>query len=210
MEITRSRDRCFDDIANYLITMISLALTAELYVAGHAARYAPNHRAKLDAKQVGKGLVIYTHTLLDEGFAYRWPTKLVVDEKPVQVPASAILNLGVLERPFYALERSMFVNYFERERPQIEAKYGVDTKRWPADWSFARIVRNSVAHKNEVSFRNPAAAVISWRGLTYSPADNGKKVLNGDLWAADLIYLMTHLDAHLRQELNSGGRLTGV
>jgi hypothetical protein len=178
--------------------MISLTLAAELYIAGRAARYAPNHRARLDAKQVGKGLVIYPHTLLDELFADRWPTKLVVDEEPVQVPVSAILSLGVLERPLYALEQSMFVNYFERERPQIEAKYGVDTTCWPADWNFARIVRNSVAHKNEVFFRNPAAAPVTWRGLTYSPPGNGRKVLNGDLWAADLIYLMTDLYAHLR------------
>ena len=58
--------------------------------------------------------------------------------------------------------------------------------------------RNSVAHKNEVFFRNPAAAPVTWRGLMYSPGDNGRKVLNGDFCAADFICLMTDLDAHLR------------
>jgi hypothetical protein len=198
MEITQSRDKCFDDIANYLITFISLTLTAELYAAGRASRYASKDRVTIDGKRVGKRLIIYPYTLLDEVFAHRWPTKLVVDEEPVQIHASAILRLGVLERPLYALEQSMIINYFEREGPQIAAKHGGDTTLWPADWNFARIVRNSVAHKNEVFFNNLHAAPVTWRGLTYSPADNGRKVLNGDLWAADLIYLMTDLDAYLR------------
>jgi hypothetical protein len=74
---------------------------------------------------------------------------LVMYEEPVQIHASAILRPGVLEKPLYALEQSMFINYFyfERERPQIEAKHSVDTTIWPADWNFARVVRNSVAQE---------------------------------------------------------------
>jgi hypothetical protein len=206
MEITRSHNKCFDDIANYLITMISLTLTTELYVQGYASRYAPNHRVVLDAKQAGKRLIISPHTLLNEVFAGRWPTTLVVneepvpvsdaDEKPVQILTSANHPLGVFARPLYAFGQSMFVNYFEREHPQIEAKYGKHPT-WPADWNFARIVRNSVAHNNEVCFSNSKAAPVAWRGLVYSPTDNGREVLHKDLWPADLIYLMMDLDTHL-------------
>jgi hypothetical protein len=198
MEITRARDKCFNDIANYLITMISLTLTTELYRAGYASRYAPHHQVRLDAKQVGKGLIIYPHTLLDEVHANRWPTNLVMEEEPVLIPASVPLKLGIFERPLVALGQSMIVNYFERECPQIEARYNTDRARWPADWNFARIIRNSAAHNNEVVFSNPKAAPVTWHGLTYSPADNGRQVLHVDLWPADLIYLMTDLDALLR------------
>ena len=41
------------------------------------------------------------------------------------------------------------------------------------------------------------AAPVTWHGLTYTPADNGKKVLPMDLWGGDLIYLLTDLDTHL-------------
>jgi len=197
MEITRSRDKCFDDIANYLITMISLTLTTELYVQGYASRYAPNHRVVLDAKQVGKRMIISPHTLLDEVHANRWPMTLVVEEELIQIPASAILNLGIFERQFLALERSMFVSYFERDRPQIEAKYSKDTTRWPGDWNFGRIVRNSAAHNDEVVFNNLKAVPVTWHNLTYSPADNGRKILHVDLWPADLMCLMMDLDSHL-------------
>jgi hypothetical protein len=197
MEMTQARDKCFDDIANYLVTFISLTLTTELYVQGYASPYAPNHQAKFDAKQVGKRLILYPHTLLNEMFASRWPTRLVVVEEPVQLSASASLDLDVFERPLIALEQSMIVNYFERERPQIETRYHPDPAHWPADWNFARVVRNSAAHNNEVCFRTSSAAPVTWRALTYAPADDGRKVLHGDLWPADLIYLLMDLDAHL-------------
>jgi hypothetical protein len=197
MEITRSRDKCFDDVANYLITMIALTLTTELYVQGYASRYAPNDRAILETKQVGKRLVIYPHTLLDEMYANRWPTRLIVEEEPIQIPTSATLNLGIFERQFLALERSMFINYFEHQRPHIDAKHHGDTTRWPAEWNFARIVRNALAHNDEVVFSNLQAVPVNWHGLTYSPADNGRKILHSDLWPADLIYLLRELDTYL-------------
>jgi hypothetical protein len=177
--------------------MISLTLTTELYVQGYASRYAPNHQVRLDAKQVSKTLVIYPHTLLDEVHADRWPTKLFVEEAPVQIPASAKLNLGIFEIQFLAIERSMFINYFEHQRPQIEAKYSKQTTLWPRDWNFGRIVRNSFAHRDEVVMSNPKADPVTWHGLTYSPTDNERKVLHVDLWPADLIYLMMDLDTHL-------------
>jgi hypothetical protein len=197
MEITRSRDKCFDDIANYLITMISLTLTTELYVQGYASRYAPNHRVVLDAKQVGKRLIISPHALFDEVHADRWPTALVVQEEPVQIPTYASLNLGIFERQFLALERSMFINYFEHQRLQIDAKYNGGTTRWLTDWNFGRVIRNSFAHRDEIVFSSPKAPPVTWRSLTYAPADNGRKVLHVDLWPADLIYLMMDLDTHI-------------
>jgi hypothetical protein len=197
MEITQSRDKCFDDIVNYLLTMIPLTLTAELYTQGFASRYAPNHQAGFDAKQVGKRLIIYPYTLLGEVFPSSWPTTLSMHEEPVQISASAPLNLGVFEKPLVALGQSMIVNYFEREHLQIVTKYHQNRIHWPADWNFAWAVRNSAAHNNEVYFRTPSAAPVTWRGLTYAPADNGRKVLYVDLWPADLIYLLMDLDAHL-------------
>jgi len=61
MEIIRSRDKYFDDLANYLITLVSLTLTAELYASGKAGRYGSNHYVQLDAKQLGKRLLFYPH-----------------------------------------------------------------------------------------------------------------------------------------------------
>jgi len=144
-----------------------------------------------------RGFYFILITLLEDMFVGKWPGRLIFREEPVEIDPVAILGLGPFEKPLYALEQSMFVNYFERERIGIETQFGTNTDAWPSDWNFARVVRNSVAHKNAVFFNNPAASPVSWRGLVYCPADNGRRVMNGDLWAADLIYLMMDLDAHL-------------
>jgi len=176
---------------------VSLTLTQELYASGQAGRYGPNHRVQLDAKQAAERLIFYPYTLLEDMFVDKWPDRLILREEPVEIDPSAILRLGPFARPLYALEQSMLVNYLERERIGIEAQFGKNPDAWPSDWNFARVVRNSVAHKNAVFFNNPAASPVSWRGLVYCPADNGRRVMNGDLWAADLICLMMDLDAHL-------------
>ena len=194
LELQRERDRCFDYVVNYVISLVSLTLTAELYASGTAGRYAPRHQVSLDAKQLNKRLLLYPHVALDDIFQLRWPSVLAFDEEPIEIPPSAILELGALERPLLALEQAMIVNYFERGRVAIEQRHGNDPKDWPSVWNFARVVRNSVAHRNEVSFRNARSQGVSWRGLEYSPEENGRRVLNGDLWAADLIYLMLDLD----------------
>jgi len=197
MELKRSRQNYFDDVANYLITLISLSLTAELYIKGTAGKYSPNHIVQLDAKQAGKRLRFYTYTLLNDIFQLKWPTTLSFEEKNVTIDPKAVLNLGALERPLYAFAQSMFVNYFERYRPDIETKYGKNTTGWPQDWNFGRVIRNSFAHKGVVHFQNPSAPSVQWRGLAYSPADSGRNFMKRDLWPADLIYLMMDMDSHI-------------
>ena len=179
-----------------MITLISLTLAAELYIKGTAGKYSPNHTVRFDAKQAGKRLLFYPYTLLDDIFQLKWPTILSFEEKNVTIPPNAVLNLGALERPLSAFAQSMFVNYFERYRPDIETQYGENTTGWPQDWNFGRVVRNSFAHKGVVYFKNASAPPVQWRGLTYSPADNGRNVMNQDLWPADLIYLMMDMDSH--------------
>ena len=76
MELRKSQHNYFDDVANYLIALISLTLTAELYIRGAAGKYSPNHTVQLDAKQAGKRLRFYPYTLLDDIFQLKWPTTL--------------------------------------------------------------------------------------------------------------------------------------
>lgn len=198
MEIRRSQHNYFDDIANYLITFISVTLTAELYIRGSAGKYLSNHTLGLQAKQTGRWLRFYPYRLLDDFFRSKWPTTLSFEEENARKPsADAVLKLGMFEKPLLELAQLMFVNYFERRRPDIETQFGEDTTSWPQDWNFGRVVRNSFVHKAGVYFQNPSAAAVQWRNLTYSPSDNGRKIMNGDLWPGDLIYLIMDMDSHI-------------
>ncbi len=148
MEIRRSQHNYFDDIVNYLITLISVTLTAELYIRGSAGKYLSNHTLGLQTKQTGRWLRFYPYTLLDDFFRSKWPTTLSFEEEEARIPpADAVLKLGMFEKPLLELTQLMFVNYFERRRPDIETQYGEDTTSWPQDWNFGRVVRNSFVHK---------------------------------------------------------------
>jgi len=177
--------------------MISLTLTHELYIAGSAGKYSSNHVVQIDGKQVGRRFKFYPSNLLDEFFIKLvLPVQIHYDEEPVTIDPGARLNLSVYERPLYAFAQAMFVNYFERYRLYIEQKYDNNTNNWPTEWNFARVVRNTVAHGGCIDL-SASASAVSWRGLNYSPRDNGRKVLFNDLWIGDLIYLMMDMDTHL-------------
>lgn len=198
MEITRSEYNFFDDLANYLIMIVTISLTAEVYIAGKADKYKTNDSISLDGKQVGKRLSFYPSSLLEELYKLKWPdTFRFVEETKDDIPPDAILKLGPLEKPMQTIEKSMFINYFERNRRHIESKYGLDTNKWPDDWNFARVVRNAYIHDGSINFRNQNANPVNWLNLNYSPKDNGRQVQYNDLWPGDTIYLMIEMESHL-------------
>jgi hypothetical protein len=85
----------------------------------------------------------------------------------------------------------IYVDFFERHRLWIKATFGGDAYAWPPIFNFARVLRNFVSHHaGHVHFDNTNAAPVTWHNLTYSPADEGKKVLVADIDVGDLIVLL--------------------
>jgi hypothetical protein len=79
----------------------------------------------------------------------------------------------------------------------LERKFGTEVSGWPAVWNFGRVVRNAMSHGGKVHFTNSGASPVSWKGLTYSPADNGRQILHSDLWPGDIFDLIIEMDSHL-------------
>ena len=82
----------------------------------------------------------------------------------------------------------IFLMFFERYNDWLNVNKG-DAKNWPPTLNFARVVRNGVAH-GKINIRNPEASPVTWRGLTYSYADNGKQIIGTDLKLGEMIVLM--------------------
>jgi hypothetical protein len=76
-----------------------------------------------------------------------------------------------------------------------------DYPNWPPVLNFARVVRNAIAHNGTINITDPAAAVVSWRRLTYSYKDFGRDIINRDISYGDLLVLMLDMET----ELNSLG-----
>jgi hypothetical protein len=80
----------------------------------------------------------------------------------------------------------------------VRRNHGGDTKNWPPTITFGRVMRNAIVHRGKINFTNPNADPVSWRGLTFSPADNGTVAINaGLLSGGDLIVLMLEMELEL-------------
>ena len=80
----------------------------------------------------------------------------------------------------------------------VKSNHDGDAKNWPPIINFGRVVRNAIVHGGKINFTNPNADPVHWRGLTFSPADNGTVAINaGLLSGGDLILLMLEMELEL-------------
>ena len=94
----------------------------------------------------------------------------------------------------------IFVTFYQTYVDWL-AKHAKKYDNWPPRWKFARVIRNSVAHGGRISIEKESAPPVSWYGLTYAYANNGREAIGEDLSHADMIALMFEMD----EELNDAG-----
>ena len=93
---------------------------------------------------------------------------------------------------------AIFVLYFETCSDWLLNNGHSDKSTWPMTITFARHVRNALAHAGKLeihktkSGKDPEPA--SWKNLTYSIADHDRQVLGVDFYGPDLIALMFDVD----------------
>ena len=92
----------------------------------------------------------------------------------------------------------VYVDFFEKHRRWLKAKFGGDANAWPPLFNFSRAIRNFISHRSGcVDFENMKAPPVTWHHLTYSPADMGKQVIGSDFDLADLIVLLFEVSDEL-------------
>jgi hypothetical protein len=88
------------------------------------------------------------------------------------------------------------VKFYEDYRPWLSATLGNDHTKFPDPWLFAWVVRNAASH-NTVRIDDKSFVPVSWYGLTYGSAQNGRKIFGNDLSAADVFILMLEMNDSL-------------
>jgi hypothetical protein len=122
----------------------------------------------------------------------RWPQSVILRFHPGPAPAKTA-TLNGIQNLMGSLYQQAFIAYFERNRDAIEAKFDkVRNGKWPMVLQFGRAVRNAFAHGGTVDIREDIT--VTWRGVTYSPVENGRQVLYNDLSQGDLTILMVDMD----------------
>lgn len=195
---TPDQHRFFDDLITFLGSICGLAIGLRAHVEGTAGAYEPQHNVILQGRPhvSNREFVFYPHEMMSDLVTNNWPTEVVFEEQGL---VSSGESMAVHFRRVKSLHASMiessFVRYFESLQEEVERRHGSHRRKWPSVWNFGRVVRNAIVHKGRISFENPRAAPVSWKTLTYSPADNGKEVMYQDLTPVEIILLMEEMDS---------------
>lgn len=197
---TTSSHRFFDNLVTFVASVAALG-TAFAIQSNRAARpYGQSDYITLVGfpNVAGCEFRVFPESLLSELLANRWPNRLVIDEVPINhAPPAHPISLTGIQGVHGSMIANAFVQYFEANRSLAEAKYTTNTQAWPPQWNFGRVVRNALSHGGVVHITTPGAAAVSWRTLSYSPAQNGRQLLYQDVTSVELILLMEEMDALL-------------
>jgi hypothetical protein len=121
-----------------------------------------------------------------------WPSVIHLKFHSGTGRAPASPNPNAVQYLMGSFYEHAFIAYFEKNVADIKAKHG-SKKNWPNVLSFGRRVRNAFAHGGTLNITDGISAV--WGGISYSKADNGRRVLYNDLTSADLTLLMVEMDS---------------
>ena len=113
-------------------------------------------------------------------------------KQPMVGPVSTTTGL---KNVMLAIGQPIFLMFFERYNVWLTANLGLVTN-WPMTLNFARLVRNAIAHGG-IKINNPNSPPVTWKTLSYSHADNGRKIIGLDLGLGDLIGLMIEANEEL-------------
>src|SRR5207248_3012874 len=85
-----------------------------------------------------------------------------------------------LQGVYASIASLSLVKFYEDFRPWLNIKLGNDHTKWPNAWRFGRIVRNAASH-GAVHISDRSFSSVSWKGLTYGPDQDKRRIFGGDL-----------------------------
>ncbi|MBB4132272.1 hypothetical protein [Xanthomonas sp. 3075] len=194
--VVTGEKRFFSDFMAYLISLLGVVMCLEAARSGSSSAYRSDDSISISSRlSPARWIWKPSSAISDLGFNFV-PFELQLERQSyvADEDAPGELPLGSIASMLYCYGQALGTNYFERNKVFVQKKYGVEQKYWPEVWQFAAVVRNAMAHGGEVHFLNPKAMPVEWKGVRYSPIDNGRKLLHHDLWPGDLMDLISEMD----------------
>jgi hypothetical protein len=193
----RSDHRFFDDLFGFLAAASAMGVTCELYGLGRHGGFKRDDIVTIEGKPEASNLMLQYNPLpvVQSICSDQVPDLIEMNDIPLGPRPDHPLELEHAATALATLLQAVYVHFFESTRSLVEAAHGRDPLAWPDPWNFGRVVRNAFSHRGVISINNNNAAPVFWKNVSYSARDNGRRVLFGDLWIADVIILMEELDA---------------
>ncbi len=193
----RSEHGFFDEVVVMFASFAALRPAIVSEREGTAKGFGPYEAIDLQGSEQSRVKWRYLAKPILQAIAQdEWPEEIEIREEPLHV-ASGTFTLKGLQGLITSIAEAAFLRYFESNKPTIEAAHSSDPNGWPPVWNFARLVRNAFAHGGFLDIRNPSAAPLSWRGITYGPGDNGNQILFSDFTPVEMLMLMEEMDGEL-------------
>lgn len=196
----KHKESCFEDFYSLLV-MIDCLATATQWHTTAKIDFKYGDTVALECKHLSKEVHLPIFGPVKSALAGSTPYLIEVSIKSLnQTPPSYKTKISGFAVALEKIFQPFFVNYYERNLDQIKKKFGEIDKDAPSVWQMSWVVRNAMAHNGCIYFRNQNHPPISWQGLVVSPADNGKKMFNEILSAADLIIMMLEMEESIAGE----------
>lgn len=190
-----SAERYAPSLEAYLVSLLGFALAAEAWNSGHAQRYAVDDTVVIGCRLSPAQWIWTPNPTLSALTTASFIGQLHLERETIPAHAGGPLQLGPIGPLLHTMGQALGTNFFEQNVESIKRRHGDNPSGWPPVWNFARVIRNAMSHGGKINFANPNAQTVSWKGLGYGPADNGRHVLHSDLWPGDLFDLLIEMDA---------------
>ncbi len=199
-------DRSFRHICTGLAALFSVSAMTTAQKFGYAQKVYPGASALLYGKLTTD--LILSHNLYDlvqPVAENKWPDSLVFFEKnkvkaqddlssPDPLTLTETGEMGIT----WSLMGQAYLAFFEDIRHDLIQKLGRDSNLWSYETlKFGYQIRNAVAHSGRIHFNRPDNSPVSWKGLYYSHANNGKVIFE-DIGVVELILLMFEIESVLK------------
>ncbi|MEX2642865.1 MAG: hypothetical protein WD270_05400 [Acetobacterales bacterium] len=186
----------FDPIVVAMTSLYSISTMRNAQLNGHASGVSSGQKAVIYGKSLSNIQIELELTqILDPISRNEWPEKIELFKLPLNEPKKdpntmQTGRMGIT----WAIFSHAYLTYFESIKDTITRQHGSNWNTWTIEeLKFAYQIRNACAHSGKVHFANPNATGVTWKGATYQPSDNGRKIFD-DLSVVEILLLMEEVE----------------
>jgi hypothetical protein len=187
-------DRLFDTIIHLL------TLTACVSVATNAVglqRYVEVPESIFPSRHFDVAIHIPTLGPIESALADQRPSRIEIFlKKSPTLPSQSSGSSEALFPLLGFVASIVFVNFYEANLSWLQTNFTKEAKNWPTLFAFCRVIRNFIAHRGCVDFY-PNAKPASWRHISYSPSDQGRRVIGTEFQYPEILLLMIEMSEEL-------------
>lgn len=182
------------EISTLLIALQGFAIAAEFLQSGNAPRFHPGAYLTIEGRHLNARLRLPLTGPIETALAKRFPDAiditLVGGRDSEQVYAR---NTSGFKHFSDSIFLPFLVTYYERYRNDMQGRYAAGRHHLPDAWQMAWAIRNAASHNGRV-FEKMTQRPVSWRGLSFAPADETATGILDLVNGADLLVLMIDME----------------